>query len=248
MLTLVLALCVGISIGFISAIPVGPVGIMCIQRSVARGRRAGFIAGSGAVFGDAFFAGVAAFGIAPIIFFFHHHSTLIGTVGALLVILVGSAGIVASKKHKDIMSVLHEIPEAFSHIEAPAHSPLHNVIRTVKRSAHRMHRTLEKTIFDDFITSFFITVTNPITALSFFVMFGGIAAQATEYPFWFATLLTLGAGIGSLLWWFTLSHLAAIFAKRLKPRHISYLNTITSSIVIIIGLVILFGLLRKMFF
>jgi hypothetical protein len=56
------------------------------------------------------------------------------------------------------------------------------------------------------------------------------------------------AAIGSTLWWFTLSHFASVFAKRLKPKHLAHLNTVTSSIVVAIGLLIIIGLLRKAFF
>lgn len=245
MLIFVLALCVGISIGFVSAIPVGPVGIVCIQRSIAKGRRAGFIAGSGAVFGDAFFAGVAAFGVTPIIYFFHQNKVLIGSIGGVIVILVGIAGLIASKQRKDIIGVLQEIPEALG-VAVTDHRSKHRTL--IGRALARLHRVLEKSVLDDFIASFFITVTNPITALSFFVMFGGIVAQTHEHEFILATALTAGAAIGSTLWWFTLSHFASVFAKRLKPKHLAHLNTVTSSIVVAIGLIIIIGLVRRAFF
>ena len=53
----------GSLIGFSIAMPIGPVGVVCIQHSLRRGLLAGVIAGSGAALADAFFGGMAGFGI-----------------------------------------------------------------------------------------------------------------------------------------------------------------------------------------
>ena len=53
----------GSLIGFSIAMPVGPVGMLCIQHSLRRGLLAGLVAGSGAALADTFFGGVAGFGI-----------------------------------------------------------------------------------------------------------------------------------------------------------------------------------------
>jgi len=53
----------GVIIGVIVAAPIGPVNLICIQRAVERGWLNGFLAGLGAVAGDALFAIAAAFGL-----------------------------------------------------------------------------------------------------------------------------------------------------------------------------------------
>jgi threonine/homoserine/homoserine lactone efflux protein len=53
----------GIIAGFVIAAPVGPVGILCAQRTLAKGIPAGLIAGSGAAIADTIFGAVAAFGL-----------------------------------------------------------------------------------------------------------------------------------------------------------------------------------------
>ena len=53
----------GSLIGFSIAMPVGPVGMLCIQHSLRRGLLAGLIAGAGAALADAFFGGMAGFGM-----------------------------------------------------------------------------------------------------------------------------------------------------------------------------------------
>lgn len=53
----------GIIAGFVIAAPVGPVGILCAQRTLSKGILAGLIAGSGAAVADTIFGAVAAFGL-----------------------------------------------------------------------------------------------------------------------------------------------------------------------------------------
>jgi len=53
----------GIVVGIIIAVPVGPVGIMCIRRTVFEGKLAGFVSGLGAATADAVFGIIAGFGL-----------------------------------------------------------------------------------------------------------------------------------------------------------------------------------------
>ena len=56
----------GLLIGFSIAAPVGPIGILCIQRNIGYGKIAGIISGLGAATADAFYGSVAAFGLAVV--------------------------------------------------------------------------------------------------------------------------------------------------------------------------------------
>ena len=53
----------GMMIGLAIAAPVGPIGLLCIQRSLAHGRRHGLVSGLGAATADAAYGCVAAFGL-----------------------------------------------------------------------------------------------------------------------------------------------------------------------------------------
>jgi threonine/homoserine/homoserine lactone efflux protein len=53
----------GLVLGFLIAAPVGPIGILCIRRSLTFGRMAGLLTGLGAATADGFYGGVAAFGL-----------------------------------------------------------------------------------------------------------------------------------------------------------------------------------------
>ena len=56
----------GLIIGFSIAAPVGPIGVLCIRRTLAEGRVAGFLSGMGAASADMFYGAVAAFGLTAV--------------------------------------------------------------------------------------------------------------------------------------------------------------------------------------
>jgi threonine/homoserine/homoserine lactone efflux protein len=56
----------GVGIGFAIAAPVGPIGVLCIRRSLAEGRQVGLATGLGAATADAAYGFVAAFGLTAI--------------------------------------------------------------------------------------------------------------------------------------------------------------------------------------
>ena len=53
----------GLVIGFSVAAPVGPIGILCINRTLSKGRLHGFVSGLGAATADALYGCIAAFGL-----------------------------------------------------------------------------------------------------------------------------------------------------------------------------------------
>ena len=56
----------GIILGFSIAAPVGPIGILCIRRTLNYGRWSGFFSGLGAATADALYGAIAAFGLTAI--------------------------------------------------------------------------------------------------------------------------------------------------------------------------------------
>ena len=53
----------GIIVGLSASIPLGPIGVICIQRTLNKGRRSGFISGLGAAVADGLYAFIAGFGV-----------------------------------------------------------------------------------------------------------------------------------------------------------------------------------------
>lgn len=79
----------GIAIGFIMAIPIGPIGIMCIRKTLTEGRLSGLIIGLGAATADLFYGCVAAFGLTIISDTLSDQRIWIRIVGGVLLLFLG---------------------------------------------------------------------------------------------------------------------------------------------------------------
>ncbi|MCT4534480.1 LysE family transporter [Halodesulfovibrio sp.] len=79
----------GLIIGLTIAAPVGPVGVLCVHRTLRYGKLVGVISGLGAAFADLFYGAVAAFGLVAITNLITNSSTAIRLVGGLLFMAIG---------------------------------------------------------------------------------------------------------------------------------------------------------------
>ncbi|MDZ7626488.1 MAG: LysE family transporter [Ignavibacteriaceae bacterium] len=79
----------GIAIGFIMAIPIGPIGIMCIRKTLTEGRLSGLIIGLGAATADLFYGCVAVFGLTVISDTLSDQRLWIRIVGGALLFFLG---------------------------------------------------------------------------------------------------------------------------------------------------------------
>ncbi len=79
----------GIAIGIIISAPMGPVGILCIQRTLDKGRRAGFYTGVGAAISDLIYCLLTGFGLSFIEEFLEKNQNIIQIVGSVVLIAFG---------------------------------------------------------------------------------------------------------------------------------------------------------------
>lgn len=79
----------GMLLGFLASIPLGPIGIICIQRTLGKGRWSGFISGLGAASADTIVAIIAGLGLSFVIIFFKSNSHILVILGSLIMIVLG---------------------------------------------------------------------------------------------------------------------------------------------------------------
>lgn len=79
----------GIVIGLMVSIPLGPMGVLIIQKTLQKGALAGFVAGMGAACADLFYATVAAFGIGFVVNIIQAHELVLQIVGGIFLLIVG---------------------------------------------------------------------------------------------------------------------------------------------------------------
>ena len=79
----------GIVAGFLMAVPLGPMGVVCIKRTLSHGRLSGFATGLGTATIDALYSSVAAFSLVLISTFVLNHASAIQSMGAVILLYLG---------------------------------------------------------------------------------------------------------------------------------------------------------------
>ena len=200
----------GFIIGFSIAAPVGPIGILCIRRSITKGHLAGLVTGMGAASADTVYSVIAAFGLTFISTFLVDHQLWLKIIGITFLFYLG------------VKAFLKKPPE------------INN--KNTKRNR----------LFSDYLSTFFLTITNPVTILSFAAIFAGLGlAQKTE-NYLSASILVLGVFIGSSIWWIILSNGIRIFRKKISLGIFTWVDRISGSIIIGFAVIILISLIKEL--
>lgn len=79
----------GMAAGFTLSMPVGPVAVLCITRTLHKGRVSGFITGAGGTTADTFYALAAGFGLAIVINFIEANKTPLQIAASVFVLFFG---------------------------------------------------------------------------------------------------------------------------------------------------------------
>jgi threonine/homoserine/homoserine lactone efflux protein len=79
----------GLIAGLAIAVPVGPVNVLCAERTLSKGRRSGLMSGLGAATADAFYGAIAGFSITYVIQFLEREEFWIRVIGGLLLVAIG---------------------------------------------------------------------------------------------------------------------------------------------------------------
>lgn len=79
----------GIVAGFLVAMPVGPIGILIIQRTINKSRLSGLMSGLGAGLADAFYAVIAGYSLTVVIDLINQNQLVFQFLGALAVTALG---------------------------------------------------------------------------------------------------------------------------------------------------------------
>lgn len=97
----------GIIIGFCVAAPVGPIGILCIRRTLQFGRLSGFFSGLGAACADMTYGAMAAFGVTFVSDFVMEEKIWLHFVGGIILLFLG-AKIFLAKPSEEVQPVTHK--------------------------------------------------------------------------------------------------------------------------------------------
>ena len=189
----------GIFIGLLIAIPVGPVGILCVHRVIAKGRLAGLFSGLGAAVADGLYGAVAAFGLTLISDFLIGYNFWIRLFGGIFIIIIG----IRMYLTKPVLDIEDDVPN---------------------------------TLGRDFMSTFVVTITNPLTIMGFLAIFAGLNLINTQRGYMDASILVAGVVAGSCIWWLTLVVIFGFICSKFEISCLGALNKIVGVVIVMMGL------------
>lgn len=220
----------GLVIGVLIAAPVGPVNIVCIQRTLERGFWGGFAAGLGAVFADGLIATVAAFGITAISGIMSSYRQEIQLVGGLVMLVFGFKLYTAEPK-----------------LVRRTGTNLRQLRRMVDLLPDRLRPALRFQIWriiphaGVIPQTFFLTITNPGAILGLFAIVGGLGSMIGGIDSYVHALtLVTSVMVGSLLWWACLSQLVEKLRGRLTEGRLKLINQVAGIVLLAFGGILFF--------
>jgi threonine/homoserine/homoserine lactone efflux protein len=93
-----------------------------------------------------------------------------------------------------------------------------------------------------YVSTFLLTVTNPLTILSFVAIFAGLGLANTSGSYASALVLMLGVFFGSASWWLLLTGGVGLFRTKFNTQGLLWVNRISGMIITVFGVVALTGL------
>ena len=195
----------GLILGFSIAATVGPMCILCIQRTFQKGYLYGLVSGMGIATADGIYGSVAAFGLTVITSFLVSEQTWIRLVGGVFLIYLGIRTMLAKPAEKAASASAHNFAGAY-------------------------------------VSTLLLTLTNPLTILSFAVIFAGLGVGATGGNYLAAALVVAGVFSGSAAWWCILTGGISLLRRRFTTTWLRWLNRVSGAIIAVFGIVALISL------
>ena len=195
----------GVVIGLTASITLGPVGILCIQRTLSKNRKSGLVSGLGAATADTIFATVVFFFISFISSLIESNMVILTVLGGICVVVVGV-----------------------------------NIFMTNPVVQIRRNRAGKSNLWQDYISTFLLTLTNPAFILWLVVIFTALGVDMSEAEV-SVTRLRVGVAMitgflaGASVWWFLLTTVINRLRNRFRPRHLLWINRVAGVIIVVLG-------------
>ncbi len=186
-------------IGLSIAVPVGPIGMLCIQRSLTRGFRAGFATGIGAACADAIYGLLGALGVAGIATAFPMLTVALKIGGGAFLVWLA-------------WSIARQPP----------------AVAAVQRDGPRT------TVLRDLLTTFGLTLSNPMTIVSFigiFAALGPLSAAREGAMRMSVAPMVAGVFAGSAAWWLCLSGATAALRTKMSGAFMHGLSRVSAVVI-----------------
>lgn len=190
----------GLIVGFLVALPVGTVSVICVTRSLQYGKSSGYFTGLGAAAADLIYGIIAIYGLTAISGQLLVNQPVLRLAGGLCIVFIGMRMMVKQVSTDEKVVVTHD------------------------------------TNIKDFVSTFFITLSNPITMLAFIAALSNINHLFDRIDFFQSTLIVLGIFSGSMVWWIFLVNISLHFKQYLNDIYLRRINMVSGFFILSIGL------------
>ena len=187
----------GIVIGLVIAAPVGPIGFLCISRTLEYGTVIGLATGLGAATADAVYGGVAAFGLMQIAVALSEQDTVLRIGGGLILCLIGLRSLFLAERRQQEFAAKEAMAGGASGPNGPQ---------------------LNRGVPGYFGSSFLLTLANPATILGFLAFFAAVGWARDLETHSAASIMVAGVFLGSAAWWLGLAIATAHLSSHMGQR------------------------------
>lgn len=210
----------GLCVGLASSVTVGPVAVLCIQRTLSKGHLSGLMSGLGIACADTLMA-ILAFSVYALLkSYIDEYNTIIQFCGGIFVVIVG-------------VMIFFKNPVPQIRKNRAGRSALWQDF------ASMFGFTLANfVVIIPYILAFF-TMFNIDLALDA-PQGADVAQTASQVGRWMNNILVLvGFLLGATLWWLALTSTINIFRKGFRPRHMLVINRVAGVVISALGVITL---------
>jgi len=208
-------------VGLIAAIPIGPVNLICIRRTLQFGTFYGFLSGLGAALGDGIFACGAAFSITALSQLINGYSMPLQLVGGIMLLVIG------------VRMFLAPPPARMGESYGPPAS------KNGKTTANGKNGAGKNGAAKGMATTFALTTTNPATFAWFLGWSGSLVGMSKNPSFFTAAFWVIGVVIGSATWWAILTTVVGKLHAKIDDHVVQIVNRVSGILVFLFGLGVL---------
>ncbi len=197
----------GIFVGVAASITVGPVAVLCIQRTLSKSRQSGIVSGAGVACADTLMAMAALFFYSILQSSIEQYNTLLRVVGGIFVVVVGG------------------------YIFARA--PVWQRRRTRAGPAAAGEDVVS--VFGLTLANFIMVIPYILAFFAVFKISSVDLSDSGFGGLMRALFVIAGFFGGSLLWWTLLACVLNLFRRRFRPRHMLTINHVAGIVIGVLG-------------
>lgn len=206
LITIVDILLRGVAVGLASSITVGPVAVLCIQRTLSKTRRAGLMSGLGVACADTMMAIIAYFFYAMLESQIQQYSHILSVTGGIFVVVVGV-----------VIFFQNPVPQ----------------IRRNRAGNNSLWKDFSS-MFGFTIANFVVVIPYILAFFAMFGIGTG-GTEHTASSLVTSLIIIAGFFCGAALWWWLLTSLISLFRRRFRPRHMLTINHVAGIVIGLLG-------------